>query len=321
MTRIIHPPRPAAESVYSESIVDGEVKTADIGDGEVKTADLADGDVTLAKHSNVAPGRILGQLDGVPAGPPVAMTATQSRTVLDLSQPFQVRKGSPGTIPIGTPVYATGWNASGYVQVEAADASDANKMPSLGVTPVEITNSASVELACNCASLSGYDTQGPGWAEGDDLYVANGGGLTNVKPTGTNQIQKVAQVIRRNVAQGALALFGAGRENDLPNLPSSEVWQGNGSAVPTATARETVVLAALADTAATKDMGGGDVHDTGRLGVGTASEFGSGDGVVGIANAGTVPSTNPTGGGVLYVEGGALKYRGSAGTVTNIAPA
>jgi hypothetical protein len=40
-----------------------------------------------------------------------------------------------------------------------------------------------------------------------------------------------------------------------------------------------------------------------------------------IANATTVPASNPSGGGVMYVEGGALKYRGSSGTVTTIAPA
>ena len=39
-----------------------------------------------------------------------------------------------------------------------------------------------------------------------------------------------------------------------------------------------------------------------------------------LANA-TVPTANPSGGGVLYVEAGALKYRGSSGTVTTIANA
>ena len=38
-----------------------------------------------------------------------------------------------------------------------------------------------------------------------------------------------------------------------------------------------------------------------------------------IANAGTVPTTNPSGGGVLYSEGGALKWRGSSGTITTLA--
>lgn len=49
--------------------------------------------------------------------------------------------------------------------------------------------------------------------------------------------------------------------------------------------------------------------------------FGGAVGAVYIANATTTPTSNPTGGGVLYVESGALKYRGSSGTVTTIAAA
>lgn len=321
MSRIIHPPRPAAESVYSESIVDGEVTSADIGDGEVKTADLADGDTTLAKLANLQQGRVIGRADGAGTGPPVALTDTQLRVIVGEDEPLQVRKGSPGTITRGTPVRATGWNVGGWLQVEAADAASAATMPAFCLASEDIENSTTVGLHCCLHVLPSFNTQGPGWSEGDDLFVASGGGLTNVKPTGTALVQKVAQVLRRNVSVGALIVFGAGRENDIPNLPSTEVWQGDGSGVPTATARETVVLAALADSAAAKDVNGGDVVNVGDLGVGTDSEFGSGDGVVGIANAGTVPSSNPTGGGVLYVEGGALKYRGSSGTVTAIAPA
>jgi len=62
------------------------------------------------------------------------------------------------------------------------------------------------------------------------------------------------------------------------------------------------------------------ITSSGNVGISTTS-FGSGVGVIGIANATTVPSTNPSGGGVLYVEAGALKYRGSSGTVTTIANA
>jgi hypothetical protein len=50
-----------------------------------------------------------------------------------------------------------------------------------------------------------------------------------------------------------------------------------------------------------------------------AGSFGGGTDVVFIANASVVPGSNPTGGGILYVEGGALKFRGSGGTVTTIA--
>lgn len=44
-------------------------------------------------------------------------------------------------------------------------------------------------------------------------------------------------------------------------------------------------------------------------------------GCVFLANAGAVPSSNPSGGGYIYCEAGALKYRGSSGTVTTIAAA
>jgi hypothetical protein len=52
-----------------------------------------------------------------------------------------------------------------------------------------------------------------------------------------------------------------------------------------------------------------------------SASLGGASGVQFIGNATTVPTSNPTGGGILYVEAGALKYRGSSGTVTTIAPA
>jgi hypothetical protein len=63
------------------------------------------------------------------------------------------------------------------------------------------------------------------------------------------------------------------------------------------------------------------ITDEGNIGVGLSDvhEFGNGAGVIGIANASAIPVTNPTGGGALYVEDGALKYRGPLGTVTTLA--
>jgi hypothetical protein len=51
------------------------------------------------------------------------------------------------------------------------------------------------------------------------------------------------------------------------------------------------------------------------------TSVGGGTAVLGIANATTVPTSNPTGGGILYVESGALKYRGSSGTITTLGAA
>jgi len=59
----------------------------------------------------------------------------------------------------------------------------------------------------------------------------------------------------------------------------------------------------------------------GNIGFRTTSQFGAGQGVIAVANASVPPSVNPAGGGILYVEDGELKYRGSNGTITTVAPA
>lgn len=58
----------------------------------------------------------------------------------------------------------------------------------------------------------------------------------------------------------------------------------------------------------------------GRLVVGNMGTTNSNAMNVLITNS-TAPSGNPTAGGFLWVEGGALKFRGTAGTVSTIAPA
>ena len=58
----------------------------------------------------------------------------------------------------------------------------------------------------------------------------------------------------------------------------------------------------------------------GNVGVGVSTFGTSAAKVIGLANA-TAPTTSPAGMGQLYVEAGALKYRGSSGTVTTIANA
>ena len=60
------------------------------------------------------------------------------------------------------------------------------------------------------------------------------------------------------------------------------------------------------------------IDSQGNMGVGAQSFGASATKVIAIGN-GTAPSTNITG-GQLYVEGGALKYRSSSGTVTTIGP-
>jgi hypothetical protein len=62
------------------------------------------------------------------------------------------------------------------------------------------------------------------------------------------------------------------------------------------------------------------LDNAGNVGVGVTTFGTSAAKVFGLANA-TAPTTSPAGMGQLYVEAGALKYRGSSGTVTTIAAA
>lgn len=65
-----------------------------------------------------------------------------------------------------------------------------------------------------------------------------------------------------------------------------------------------------------------DCRSTGNISLNSnVNSYGSGQRVIYIANATTVPTTDPTGGGILYCEAGALKFRGSSGTISSIAPA
>ncbi|MBW4421181.1 MAG: hypothetical protein KME13_18430 [Myxacorys californica WJT36-NPBG1] len=51
----------------------------------------------------------------------------------------------------------------------------------------------------------------------------------------------------------------------------------------------------------------------------TSTQFGGGGGVIGITNATTAPTTNPTNGVVLFANNGTLKFLGTSGTAVDLA--
>ena len=102
--------------------------------------------------------------------------------------------------------------------------------------------------------------------------------------------------------------FGGNTLNTNPTLYSNGSYLAIGSKTGSA-------LYLNHDTTSDILMDGG-----GNLGLGAASFGTSAAKVLGIGN-GTAPTSSPSGMGQLYVEGGALKYRGSSGTVTTLATA
>jgi hypothetical protein len=82
--------------------------------------------------------------------------------------------------------------------------------------------------------------------------------------------------------------------------------------------KTTSIANSSGSTAISLDTTAGTRNVTLASGSGT---YGGGSGVININNSTVVPTSNATSGGLLYVEAGALKWRGSSGTVTVIAPA
>jgi hypothetical protein len=73
--------------------------------------------------------------------------------------------------------------------------------------------------------------------QGDPVWVGTNGGFTGTKPTGTDLIQKIGQIIKVHNSNGSIEVFGAGRTNDVPNLSVGKIWVGT----TTNTAESTLV--------------------------------------------------------------------------------
>jgi hypothetical protein len=121
--------------------------------------------------------------------------------------------------------------------------------------------------------------------------------------------------------------ISCGNSSATGTLPSLTVSAKDGNGFGTYTAGRLVLSGGIG---ATGTGTGGDVLLHPGAGVAAYGNVAIGDlpasfqamqlGIF-ILNATAVPTGNPSGGGFLYVSSGALKYRGSSGTVTTIAPA
>jgi len=123
----------------------------------------------------------------------------------------------------GMPVHVTG-SVGNTSEVVAASASNAATMPAHFILNETLADDAE-GLAIAVGYINGVNTGD--FDEGDTVYVAADGGYTNVKPTGSALIQNLGIVDKVDASNGSGFILGAGRSNDVPNLPVGKIWVGS----------------------------------------------------------------------------------------------
>lgn len=141
------------------------------------------------------------------------------------------RNDTGSTIAKGKAVYISGV-VSSTPTIALADNSSSSTMAAVGVTQDSIANSADGSVVI-FGELDTIDTSS--FTAGDTLYVGTSGDLTSTKPTGTALIQNIAACIKVSASTGSIVIEGAGRTNDVPNIPDGQAWIGNASGVATPT--------------------------------------------------------------------------------------
>ena len=229
-----------------------------------------------------------------------------------------------GTPDAGVTVFAGNVPLSFYVNSATRATIDTSGNLGLGVTPsawggslvgaLEFTGKAS--LASHASANAMYLSENAFWNGSGWRYIATDFAAQYQQFQGQHQWYTAPSGTAGNAISFTQAMTLTAGGNLGVNCPAT-----NAKLEVVATTGE--VFRADSSGGAARIVADQDgVKTTGNIALANYStDFGGGSRVVRIATATTVPTTNPTGGGILYVEAGALKYRGTSGTVTTIANA
>ena len=186
----------------------------------------------------------------------------------------------------GQVVYVTGSQGTRMTVALAIGTSDSTSATILGVALTNIANNAGGFIATSGLEVTGISTSG--YADGDVLWLSPtvAGGMTKTKPVAPNHLVMIGYVVKGGSAGGGIIHIHTQNGYELDELHDVHI---------TSVAAKQILKRNDANT------------------------YWENSSVLPLPNT-TAPAT-PTGGGVMYVEAGALKYKGSSGTVTVIAPA
>ena len=130
------------------------------------------------------------------------------------------------TLTKGTPVYTTSSTAF-TPEVLAADASNAAKMPAIGLLDQDLADGAEGAVVY-LGFIQNIALDPVTYAVGDHLYVASGGGYTKTRPTGSGVIvQFLGTVTRAHLTNGGAQITGTGQEAEYPAAGIAVSTNGN----------------------------------------------------------------------------------------------
>ncbi len=141
----------------------------------------------------------------------------------------EARNESGVTINKGDAVFVSGYSVGQNLPlVQLADSSGAGTMPAFGIVEsASVANNANGDILIS-GRITGFDTSS--FTAGDVLYISNtgttGNTLTNVKPTGTDLIEAIGEVLRSHATLGTVEVETSGVANDLPNVAVHDLSMG-----------------------------------------------------------------------------------------------
>lgn len=320
----------AAGGVGTLELADEAVTTAKIDDEAVTTAKIDDDAVTFAKMQNIATDRLIGR-DTASSGSPEEISVGGGLE-------FTGSAGIQRSALTGDITASAGSNATTLATVNANVGSFGAANETLSLTldgKGRVTAASSQAIAIAYTQVSGlgnvvtYNTGTSGGTVPLCNTAITWGGVQVISAAGdTLTLSSVAPRLILAETDGSanayinlnngLLFFGtsastANRFLDVTLSTGALTINDVGADADTRIEGDTLPYMFFTDaSAATENI---------ALLTGSAPNWQSMDRGVFIGDASAVPTGNPTSGGFLYVEAGALKWRGSSGTITTLGAA
>jgi hypothetical protein len=198
-------------------------------------------------------------------------------------------------------------------QAGATVTGDANI--AIGSAAQSALTTGTANVAIGDHALNGITSGGYNMAVGPDALRLNSTGGQNAA-VGEGALYNVTGSQNVGIGPSAGRSLTSGSTNTAIGYNAGK---DDGTTATTATVSNTVMLGAQAQALASNVAVLGSTTNPMSLCLGNyGNQLGGGRGVIALSDAQTVPSSNPTGGGVLYSDGGALKWRGPSGAAVTL---